>query len=141
MWFSSWLLGRLVEDDRAADGFEHGGGDGAGAVEDDMGPVGGRFQTDDGGFDADGGGASVEDGVDAVVEVFEDMRDCGGADAAEAVGAGSRDGEAGGFDKGEGDWVGGHADADERTACGDVVGDLRCAREKEGQSCRARRRR
>ena len=36
-WGCCW---RLVEGDGAGDGFEHGGGDGAGAVEDDRGLVG-----------------------------------------------------------------------------------------------------
>ncbi len=35
LWFGCGLLWRLVEGDWAGDGFEHGGGDGAGAVEDD----------------------------------------------------------------------------------------------------------
>ncbi len=88
----------------------------------------GLVGVEDGGFDADCCGASVEDGVDAVVEVFEDVGGGGGAGAAEAVGAGGGDGEAGGFDEGERDGVGGHADADEGASGGDVVGDTaRCA--------------
>ena len=110
----------LEERDGAGDGFEHGGGDGSGAVEDHRRLVG----IEDGGFDADGCGASVEDGVDAVVEVFEDVGGGGWAGASEAVGAGGGDGQAGGFDEGEGDGVGGHADADERASGGDGVGDL-----------------
>ena len=95
--------------------------------------IGDWLGSSDGGFEADGGGAAVEDGVDAVVEVFEDVGGGGGAGAAEAVGAGGGDGDAGGFDEGEGDGVGGHADAYEGAPGGDVVGDACGARQEEGE--------
>ncbi len=65
------------------------GGDGAGAVE-RHGCGGG---VEDGGFEADVGGAGVEDGVDTAVEVGEDVRCGGGAGVAEEVRAGGGDGE------------------------------------------------
>ena len=99
--------------------------------------------VEDGGFDADGGGAAVEDGVDAVVEVVEDVCGGGGAGVAEAVGAGRGDGKAGGFDEGEGDGMGGHADAYERAAGGDGVGDcgVRGSRRVKGPGQKAAMRR
>ncbi len=93
----------MIEGGGAGDGFEHLGGDGAGAVDEHRGL--GRIE--DGGFDADGGGAAVEDGVDAVVEVFEDVSGGGGAGASEAVGAGGGDGDAGWLDeRGAMGWAG-----------------------------------
>jgi hypothetical protein len=93
----------------------------------------GDWGVEYGRFDADCCGASVEDGIDAVVEVFKNVGGGGGAGSAEAVGAGGGDGEAGGFDEGERDGVGGHADAYEGTACCDVVGDTCCAGEEKGE--------
>jgi hypothetical protein len=57
--------------------------------------------VEDGGFYADCGWATVEDGVDAAVEVFEDVTRSGWAGSAEAVGAGSGDGNSGSADEGE----------------------------------------
>ncbi len=88
------LGGNEGVDRDAGGGGELGGGDGAGAVEDHRG-LGG---VEDGGFEADGGGAGVEDGVDAAVEVGEDVRGGGGAGVAEEVGAGRGDGQSGGFE-------------------------------------------
>ena len=49
----------------------------------------------DGGFEADCGGAAIEDGVDAAIEVGKDVGSGGGAGVAEGVGAGCRDRDTG----------------------------------------------
>ena len=108
---------------------ELGGGYGSGTVE-DHGCLGG---VEDGGFEADGGGASVEDGVDAGVEVGEDVGGGGGAGVAEAVGAWGGDGNGRGFEQGSCGGVRGDADADERAAGGDGVRDGFCAGEQESE--------
>lgn len=45
-------------------------------------------RIEDGGFEADEAGTGVEDGVDAAVEVGQDVGGGGGADVAEAIGGG-----------------------------------------------------
>ena len=117
-WRCSERAGRLEKLDRAGDGADLRGGDGAGAVDDHRALAG----VEDGGLDAMFGGAGVEDGVDAAVEVVEHVLRGGGADVAEEVGAGRGDGEAGFADEREGDGMRGHADADERASGGDGVG-------------------
>lgn len=118
-WFGCERLRGLKEFNRAGDGTNLFGGDGAGSVDDHRIPAG----IENGGFDSVKRGAGVEDGVDAAVEVIEDVGGRGGADVAEDVGAGSGDGNAGLEDQLKGDGVGGHADSDEGAACGDCVGD------------------
>ncbi len=78
---------RLEDGDGAEDGFNHGEGDSAGAIDDAGGWV------EDGRLQADGSGATVQDGVDAEVEVFEDVGSGGGAGVAEEVGAGGSNGD------------------------------------------------
>lgn len=78
---------------------------------------------DDGGFEADCRRASVEDGVDAGVQVVEDVL-CGGRTGVpEGVGAGGGDGQAGGSEKSLRDRVRGDADAHKRPTGGYGVWD------------------
>ena len=116
-------------DDTAGEGFDFAvefevfGGDGSGTQDGDGGFGGAGLDFDDGGFEAVHGGAGVDDEGDASVEFGLDGRGRGGADAAEAVGAGGGDGasEALGdfFEEG----VGADADGDGGEAGGDEVGD------------------
>ena len=71
--------------------------DRAGAVDDHRGWGG----VEDSGFDAVRGGAGVEDGVDAAVEVVEDVRGGGGAGVAEEIGAGRGNRDPGAADQGQ----------------------------------------
>lgn len=124
---SGWIF--AVKLDVAGDFANLVRGDGAGAVDDHGGLAG----VEDSGFHAVVGGAGVEDGVDATVEIGEDVCGCGRADVAEEVGAGGGDGNAGLLDEREGDGMGGHADADEGTAGGDGIGHGGGAREEKSQ--------
>ena len=78
----------------------------------------GEDDLGDGGFEADLGGASVEDGVDAAVEVVEDVLGGGGTGVGEGVSRGRGDGDAGLPEELERDRVVGLADADECPAGG-----------------------
>ncbi len=124
--------GTLGEEDldlNSGCGGELRGGDGTGAVE-EHGGLGG---IEDGGFDADRGGAGVEDSVDPGVEVGEDVGGGCGAGVAEEIGAGGGDGQAGGEEQSVRDGVGGDADADQFPACGDGVGDGGQTRKEQGE--------
>ena len=65
--------------------------------------------SDDCGFDADLGRAGIEDGVDAPVEIGQDMSGTGGADTARAVRRGRCDRPPGRFQNGMRDRMGGDA--------------------------------
>ncbi len=129
MWLERGAVGEIDLDLDAGCGGELRGGDGTGAVE-EHGGLGG---IEDGGFDTDGGGAGVEYGVDAAVEVGEDVGGGCGAGVAEEIGTGGGDGQAGGEEQSLRDGVGGDADADQFPACGDGVGDGGQARKEQGE--------
>ena len=130
-WKSLWGLGGWLRDVEvcglAADGFDLGQRDGSGAVDGHCGGV------KDGGFETDHGGATVEDGADATVEVCEDVGGSRGADVAEGVGAGGGDGKTGEAKEAEGYRVGGNTDAYEGASGGDSVRDACAAWKKEGE--------
>ena len=118
--------GALKEFDWAADVSNLVEGDRTGTI-DAHGRLAG---IEDGGFDAMRGWASVKNGVDAAVEIVQDVSRGGWADAAEQVGAGRGHGDAGVSNEHERDRMRRHADTDERTAGSDVVGDKRTARQQ-----------
>ena len=49
-------------------------------------------EVEDGGFDADGAGAAIEDEIDGIAKFIADMLGAGGADAGGAIGAGGGEG-------------------------------------------------
>ncbi len=109
------------EVDRADVGFDFLASDGAGAEKE-----GARAgEGENGGFDADDGGASVKDHVDGVAEAGTDVFGASGGEGGEAVGGGGGDGNAGSMDESEGDGMSGHAKADGGEASGGVIGDGR----------------
>ena len=69
------------------------------------------------------GGAGVDDGVDFAVEILEHMCRGSGADMAEDIGAGRGDGNSGLANYLKRYRVGRHADADQRTARSDNIGN------------------
>ncbi len=113
-------------------GGEFGWGDGARTVE-DHGAFGG---VEDGGFEAEGGGAGVEYGVDAAGQVGEDVGGGGGAGVAEGIGTGSGDGESSGLQQSLSGRVRGDADTDQFPAGGDSVGDGGVAGEQKCERAR-----
>jgi len=88
--------------------------------------------VEDGGFEAYGGGASVEDGVDAAAEIVKDMLGGGRAGVAEGVGAWRGYGDSCGFEERLSCRVGWDADANERAAGGYGVWNVLVPRKKEG---------
>ena len=127
--FRRLSAGGRMENDRAGDGCDLLGGDGAGAINDH----GRRVGIEDGGLKAVVRGPGVEDGVDAAVEIVEDVLSGGGTGVAEAVGAGRGEGHAGEGDEARGDGMSGHADADERAAGGDGIRHGCGARQQKGE--------
>ena len=119
--------GALKEFDRAADGSNLVEGDSAGAI-DAHGRLAG---IEDRGFDAMRGWAGVKNGVDAAVEIVQDVSGGGWADVAEEIGAGRGHRDAGLSNEHERDRMRRHADADERAAGSDVVRDKRTARQQK----------
>ena len=116
------------------DGFEHLRGDSP--RPEDRHSAAGDTEADHGGFKANRGGASVEHGIDASVEICQHMRGSSWAGVAEAVCTGRRDGDTGGLNQREADWMRRHADAHERAPRGDLVWDGRCARQQQSQRSR-----
>jgi hypothetical protein len=104
-------------------------GDGTDA-EDDEGAI---ADGDDGGLDAEGAWAAIEDEGDAAIELLKDVGGSGGGDAAEAIGAGGGDGLAEALKHGAKKRMGAHADGDGGEAGGDDVRDERATREDEGE--------
>ncbi len=99
----SFRVDELVREHAADDFLQHFRGDASSAVEDDVVEMLVAEDADYGRLDAQVGGASVEDGVDAAVEVVEDVLGGGGAGVAEGVGRRRGDGDAGLGDEGSGD--------------------------------------
>ena len=77
----------------------------------------------DGGFEADFAGPTVEKKGSLLTEGVADVLRGGGGEVGEAIGAGSGDREIGGAKKGEGNGVAGDAQANGREASGDFVGN------------------
>ena len=90
-------------------------------------------------FFADGGWASVEDGIDTAVEVGEDVSRCRRAGVAKEVCTGGRDGQSNGSQQGVRGGVRGNADTNKFPASGDRVWNGRAARKQQGEGPRARR--
>ena len=109
--------GALEEFDGAADGSNLVKGDSAGSI-DAHGRLAG---IEDRGFDALRGWASVKNGVDAAVEIVQDVSRGCWADAAKQVGAGRGHRDTGLPNEHERDRMRRHADADERASGSDVV--------------------
>jgi hypothetical protein len=84
-------------------------------------------------FDTDGAGASVENHVDARAEAFAHVFRSGGGEFGEAIGAGRRDGDLGGFEQRLRERMCGYAQTYTREAGGYKIRDVRALREDQRQ--------
>lgn len=123
---------RRLAVERIEDGFDSFARDGSWTIE-HCGLLGG---IEDGGFHAAECRAGIENGIDAVVEVLENVRGGGGADVAEAIGAGRGERNAGAADEFERDRMPGHADTDQGARCCDDIRDARGARQQQRERAR-----
>jgi len=123
----------LIDGGGALDGADEGlqlfEGDATGAQEDRVF----AGEIEDGGFEADGAGAAVEDEGDGIAELEMDGLGIGGADAAEAVRARGGEGTAEGAEQSLGDGMGGDAERGVGQSAGGEVGDDGFFRENEGE--------